>query len=89
MERSLDGFQQSVKAVIRQSERGALTGIHGPVSRLIRAEAAYALAVETALGAAAQNIVCDREDDAKRGIAFLKETKGGLSLIHISEPTRH
>ena len=81
MERSLDGFQQSVKAVIRQSERGALTGIHGPVSRLIRAEAAYALAVETALGAAAQNIVCDREDDAKRGIAFLKETKGGRATF--------
>lgn len=49
MERNLDGFQQSVKAVMKQGERGALPGILGPVSRLIRSEAAYALAVETAL----------------------------------------
>ncbi len=81
MERNLDGFQQSVKAVIKQSERGALTGILGPVSRLIHAESAYALAIETALGAAAQNLVCEREDDAKRGIAYLKETKGGRATF--------
>lgn len=77
MERNLDGFQQSVKAVMKQGERGALQGILGPVSRLVHAEAAYALAIETALGAAAQNLVCSREEDAKRGIAYLKETKGG------------
>lgn len=81
MERNLDGFQQSVKAVMKQGERGALPGILGPVSRLIRSEAAYALAVETALGAAAQNLVCEREEDAKRGIAYLKETKGGRATF--------
>lgn len=81
MERNLDGFQQSVKAVIKQSERGALKGILGPVSRLIHSKADYALAIETALGATAQNLVCEREDDAKRGIAFLKETKGGRATF--------
>ncbi len=81
MERNLDGFQQSVKAVIKQSERGALQGILGPVSRLIHSKAAYALAIETALGAAAQNLVCERDDDAKRGIAYLKETKGGRATF--------
>ncbi len=77
MERNMEGFQQSVRAVIKQSERGALQGILGPVSRLIQADAQYALAIETALGAAAQNLVCQREEDAKRAIAYLKETKGG------------
>ncbi len=77
MERNMEGFQQSVRAVIKQAERGALQGILGPVSRLIQADAQYALAIETALGAAAQNLVCEREEDAKRGIAYLKETKGG------------
>ena len=81
MERNLDGFQQSVKMILKQGERGALTGIHGAVSRLIRAEAAYALAIETALGAAAQNLVCDREDDAKRAIAYLKENKAGRATF--------
>lgn len=54
---------------MKQADRGALRGIRGPVSRLIQAEAAYALAVETALGAAAQNLICEREDDAKQAIA--------------------
>lgn len=81
MERNLDGFQQSVKMILKQGERGALPGIHGAVSRLIRAEAAYALAIETALGAAAQNLVCDREDDAKRAIAYLKENKAGRATF--------
>lgn len=81
MERSLEGFSNSVKSVIKQAERGELRGIRGPVSRLIHAQAKYALAVETALGAAAQHIVCDREEDAKRGIAYLKDTKGGRATF--------
>ncbi len=81
MERSMDGFQQSVKTVIKQGERGELQGILGPVSRLFQAKAAHALAIETALGAAAQNLVCQREADAKRAIAYLKETKGGRATF--------
>ncbi len=81
MERSLEGFSHSVKSVIKQAERGELRGIRGPVSRLIHAQSKYALAVETALGAAAQNIVCDREEDAKRGIAYLRDTKGGRATF--------
>ena len=81
MERNLDGFQQSVKMILKQGERGALTGIHGAVSRLIHARADYALAIETALGAAAQNLVCDREEDAKRAIAYLKENKAGRATF--------
>ncbi len=81
MERNLDGFQQSVRVVLKQAERGALTGILGPVSRLIHAESAYALAIETALGAAAQNLVCEREENAKQGMAYLKETKNGRATF--------
>ncbi len=81
MERNLEGFSQSVKSVVKQAERGDLRGIHGPVSRLVHAEGAYALAIETALGAAAQNVVCDREEDAKRGIEFLKKTNGGRATF--------
>ena len=81
LERSMEGFSGSVKAVIRQAERGALTGILGPVSRLLRTTPEYALAIETALGAAAQNVVCSREEDAKRAIAYLKESKGGRATF--------
>jgi len=75
MERNLEGFQSSVRAVIKQAERGALQGILGPVSRLIQADASCALAIETALGNAAQNLICEREEDAKKGIRYLNETK--------------
>ncbi len=81
MERSMDGFQQSVKTILKQGERGALQGILGPVSRLFQPQPAHALAIETALGAAAQNLVCQRESDAKRAIAYLKETKGGRATF--------
>lgn len=81
MERNLEGFQNSVRAVIKQAQRGALQGILGPVSRLIQADAFCALAIETALGAAAQNLVCEREEDAKQGIRYLSETKGGRATF--------
>lgn len=81
MERNLEGFHNSVRTVIKQSERGALQGILGPVSRLIQADASCALAIETALGAAAQNLICEREEDAKKGIRYLNETKGGRATF--------
>lgn len=81
MERNLEGFHNSVRAVIKQAERGALQGILGPVSRLIQADASCALAIETALGAAAQNLICEREEDAKKGIRYLNETKGGRATF--------
>ena len=77
MERNLEGFSHSVKTVIRQAQRGALKGIHAPVSQLFHAEAEYALAIETALGGATQNVVCDREEDSKRAIRYLKENNAG------------
>jgi len=75
------GFHDSVKAIMKQSTRGALTGIHAPVSQLLSTEATYALAIETALGQAAQHIVCDTENDGKRGIRYLKDTKGGRATF--------
>ena len=81
LERNMEGFAHSIKMVMQQAQRGTLRGIHGPVSRLVNADSAYALAVETALGGAGQHIVCDREEDAKRGIAYLKDNRGGRATF--------
>ncbi len=81
LERSLDGFSQSVKLIVKESRNGALSGIHGPVSRVITVPAEYAPAIETALGAAAQNIVTENESDAKKAIAFLKRRDGGRATF--------
>ena len=44
-------------------------------------EQAYAVALETALGAALQNIVVEREEDAKAAIQFLKQRDGGRATF--------
>lgn len=81
MEKNMDGYSGAVKAVVREAKGGALRGIHGPLSQLISVEDRYAVAVETALGAAIQNIVTDSENDAKRAINLLKEKKGGRATF--------
>ena len=85
LERNLEGFQQSVKAVMKHSERGMLNGIHGPVSRIVSVDKKYAVAIEIALGAAMQNIVVGTEQDAKQAIALLKkEDSGRATFLPIS-----
>ncbi len=81
MEKNMEGYSGAVKAVVREAKGGTLRGIHGPLSQLISVEERYAVAVETALGAAIQNIVTDSENDAKRAINFLKEKKGGRATF--------
>ncbi|MCL2884742.1 MAG: chromosome segregation protein SMC, partial [Oscillospiraceae bacterium] len=86
LENSMAGFSDSVKTVLKQGERGALRGLHGPVSHLVTPQAAYALAIETALGAAAQNIVVDSDADAQRAIAYLRDNKlGRATFLPIGE----
>lgn len=81
MEKNMEGYSGSVKAVIKESKGGMLRGIHGTLSQLISVDTQYAVAVETALGNAVQNIVTDNENDAKRAINFLKESKAGRATF--------
>ncbi|MBP3704906.1 MAG: chromosome segregation protein SMC, partial [Clostridia bacterium] len=81
LERNLEGFTQSVKTVMRERERGNLRGIHGPVTKLIRVPREYAVALETALGAAMQNVVVDSEDAAKAAIRLLKQRDSGRATF--------
>ncbi len=81
LERNLEGFNQSVKVVVKEARNGVLQGIHGPVSRVIKVPTEYAVAIETALGAAMQNIVTATEEDAKRAIAFLKKRDAGRATF--------
>jgi chromosome segregation protein len=81
LEKNMEGYQGSVRSVMKESKRGALNGIHGPLSQLITVKDKYSVAVETALGVAIQNIVVDNENDAKKAIAYLKETRGGRATF--------
>ena len=81
MERDYESYQKSVRMVMQEAERGRLRNIHGPVSRLIRAEDAYTVAIEIALGGAMQQIVVGSETDGKAAIAYLKRTGGGRATF--------
>ncbi len=81
MERDFESYQKSVKMVMQEAQRGVLKNIHGPVSRLIRTEDAYTVAIEIALGAAMQQIVVTDPADGKAAIHFLKRTGAGRATF--------
>ncbi len=81
MERDFESYNKAVRMVMQEAQREKLRGIHGPVSRLIRTEDEYAVAIEIALGAAMQQIVVGNEQDGKAAIAFLKRTGGGRATF--------
>lgn len=77
----MEGFSGAVKAVLKQSQNKALSGIHGTLSQLITVDNEYSTAIEIALGAAMQNIVVSSESDAKRAIAYLKQNNVGRATF--------
>ena len=81
LEKNYESFNNSVKFVMKQAGAGALRGVVGPVSSLIKTENRYSTAVEIALGAAIQNIVVQDEGAAKRAIALLKERGAGRATF--------
>lgn len=81
MERDYENYQKSVRTVMQEAQKGALRGIHGPVSRLIRTEDAYTVAIEIALGGAMQQIIVGTEADGKAAISYLKRTGGGRATF--------
>ncbi|MCQ2386113.1 MAG: hypothetical protein MJ078_05525, partial [Clostridia bacterium] len=93
MEEHFEGYQQSVRFVMREYAEGNLDfkgEVYGPVSKLISVKEKYHTAIETALGAGLQNIVVESEETAKSAIFILKRAGAGratfypLSSIHPS-----
>ena len=68
LEKNMDGYQNSVKTVMRAASARRLRGIIGPVSSILSVEPGREVAIETALGGALQNIVAENEAAAKAGI---------------------
>ena len=81
LEKNMEGFNHSVKTVMQESKEGRLRGIYGPILRLINVDTKYSLAIETALGNAAQNIVVDTENTAKYAIEMLKRSSSGRATF--------
>ena len=81
LEKNMDGYQNSVKAVMRAAGARRLRGVIGPVSAILKVEPGCEVAVETALGGALQNIVMENEAAAKAAIALLRNDNAGRATF--------
>ncbi len=82
MQEHFDGYNNSIRFVMNQANAGKLSGIHGPVSYLIRVAEQYVIAIETALGSALQNIITEDENAAKAAIGALKQANAGRATFY-------
>ena len=73
MEHNYEGYNGAVRFVMK----AGMPGIEGVVGDLMKAPAGYETALETALGGAMQNIVCQKDGHAKEAIRSLKVNKAG------------
>lgn len=83
MEREMEGYAKGVKGVMTAYKGGRFGNakIYGPLAQLIKTDKKYITAIETALGAASQNIVTETENEAKQAIAYLKEKHLGRATF--------
>ncbi|WP_020008677.1 chromosome segregation protein SMC [Salinicoccus albus] len=79
MQNEYRGYYPGVRAVLKN--RDQLKGIRGSVGELIATDKEYMTALDTALGAQAQNIVIQDEQSAKSAIRFLKAQKNGFATF--------
>lgn len=81
LESNMEGYAGSVKYIMREVSKGAISGVFGAVSSLIDTDPDYTVAIETALGAAMQNVVVADENTAKRAISMLKNARAGRATF--------
>ncbi len=81
MEKEYEGFSKAVRTVMQASEKHVLQGICGPVASLLHVDDRYTVAIEVALGAGMQNLVVQREEDAKAAISYLKKRDAGRATF--------
>ena len=74
-----DGYGNSIKRVMEQKDK--TPGIIGVVADIIKVDAEYETAIETALGGNIQNIVTEDEQVAKKMIKYLKDNKCGRATF--------
>ena len=81
MQRDYEGYQNSVKQVLMYADRTRAEGVHGVVANLIRVPAKLERAIDMVLGAALQNVVVERDEDAKQMIEYLRRNRYGRATF--------
>lgn len=79
MENDYDGYYNSVKKFMKSlnKDKSLREGYIGVLADLIQVKDEHVKAIEVSLGASAQNIVVENEENARNMIKFLKDNKIG------------
>ncbi len=80
MQESYDGFGYGIKSVMNSKEAWR-KDVLGVVAELIKVPNEYVVAIETALGATAQNVIMRSAESSKKAIADLKSKNGGRATF--------
>lgn len=78
-ENSYEGYGYAVKFIM--GNRSRLRGIYGAAADLIDVPEGFETAVQTALGAGMQNIICEDDASASECIKLLKKEKAGRATF--------
>ena len=83
-EKEFEGYVNSVKAIMQkcQNDKGFGNGIYGTVASLMKVPNDYEVAIEQLLGGSLQNIITEKEEDAKNAIEYLKQNKLGRASFY-------
>ena len=75
-----EGYRESVRRLQLASKENAEIGkrVKGAIADIVRCDKKYEVAIETAFGAAMQNLVTATADDARYLIEYLKRNHGGI-----------
>ena len=80
MQKSYEGFGYGIKTVL-QSQEPWRSDVIGVAAELIEVQPEYVVAIETALGGAAQNLVMGSSEAAKKAISYLKQHQAGRATF--------
>jgi chromosome segregation protein len=76
-----EGLSQGSRAVLEAAERRLLSDTYVSVAQAVRSRREHAVAIETALGAAANDLIVEDEEASKAAIQYLKEGKLGRATF--------
>jgi chromosome segregation protein len=76
-----EGLTHGARAVMEAKKSGVLTADYIPVGEAIEVRKELATAIEVALGGAANDLIVEREEDAKQAIEHLKENRLGRATF--------
>jgi len=92
MQAAGEGLFHGVRAVLQAAREGTLEGEYATVAEILRVPDRLRTALDVALGSGAQDIVCQRAEDARTAIAWLKTHRKGratfLPLDSLDPPRR-